>query len=171
LIFRFIDLWKHFILFLKSGESTHKKKNRNSANIDDHVVELEGFDHLNKSNDRCTQLLSTETEFLTLEDNHINKLVYDQEQIKTDILFHANPHIYKLRFGIKIYEFYNAPITKFWQTVIFHMIFLICFTYMILVKTPPKPSSVEVFVLIYTFTFGCDKIREVIKAFHCCCLV
>ena len=72
-----------------------------------------------------------------------------------------------INIGLKIYEFYNAPITKFWQTVIFHMIFLICFTYMVLVKTPPKPSSVEVFVWIYTFTFGCDKIREVIKAFHC----
>jgi hypothetical protein len=34
---------------------------------------------------------------------------------------------------------------------------------MILVKTPPKPSNVEVFVWVYTFTFGCDKIREVTK--------
>ena len=116
---------------------------------------------MNRSHNRLAHIQSPESEFLTLEDHHINKQIYNQERIKTDILFNARPNIYKLRFGIKIYEFYNAPITKFWQTVIFHMIFLICFTYMILVKTPLKPSSVEIFVLIYTFTFGCDKIREV----------
>ena len=66
-----------------------------------------------------------------------------------------------LKLGIKIYEFYNAPITKFWQNLIVYIIFLICFGYTVLVKTPDKPSPTEIFVLTYIFTFGIDKIREV----------
>ena len=46
----------------------------------------------------------------------------------------------KLRFGKKIYEFYNAPITKFWQNAIMYIVFLINFTYMVLVKTPQRIS-------------------------------
>ena len=67
----------------------------------------------------------------------------------------------KLRFGKKIYEFYNAPITKFWQHTIIYIIFLLCFAYIVLVKTPTRPSYPEIFVLVYTFSYGLDKIREV----------
>ena len=67
----------------------------------------------------------------------------------------------KLRFGKKIYEFYNAPITKFWQHTIIYIIFLLCFAYIVLVKTPTRPSYPEIFVLVYTFSSGLDKIRDV----------
>jgi hypothetical protein len=40
----------------------------------------------------------------------------------------------------RFYEFYNAPITKFWYNAIFYVFFLFLFTYMVLVRTPPKPS-------------------------------
>jgi hypothetical protein len=40
----------------------------------------------------------------------------------------------------RFYEFYNAPITKFWYNAVFYLIFLFLFTYMVLVRTPPKPS-------------------------------
>jgi hypothetical protein len=40
----------------------------------------------------------------------------------------------------RFYEFYNAPITKFWYNAIFYLLFLFLFTYMVLVRTPPKPS-------------------------------
>ena len=68
----------------------------------------------------------------------------------------------KLKFGKKIYEFYNAPITKFWQNAIIYIIFLVCFAYIVLVKTPTKPSRMEIFVLVYIFAYGLDKIREVV---------
>lgn len=40
----------------------------------------------------------------------------------------------------RFYEFYNAPITKFWYNAIFYVIFLFLFTYMVLVRTPLRPS-------------------------------
>jgi hypothetical protein len=40
----------------------------------------------------------------------------------------------------RFYEFYNAPITKFWYNAIFYLLFLFLFTYMVLVRTPLKPS-------------------------------
>ena len=40
----------------------------------------------------------------------------------------------------RFYEFYNAPITKFWYNAIFYLLFLFLFTYMVLVRTPPTPN-------------------------------
>jgi hypothetical protein len=81
---------------------------------------------------------------------------------KNNIDFFVKPQINrKLKFRKKIYEFYNAPITKFTQNVIFYIIFLLSFTYLILVKTPKYPSACEIIVLTYIFTFGIDKLREV----------
>lgn len=69
----------------------------------------------------------------------------------------------KIDIGKKLYEFYNAPVTKFWQNTIFYMLFLISFAYIVLVKTPKKPSLVEVFVLVYIFSYGLDKLRELLQ--------
>ncbi len=67
----------------------------------------------------------------------------------------------KIKFGKKIYEFYNAPITKFYQNTTIYILFLICFAYIVLVQTPSTPSIPEIFFLVYIFTYGLDKIREV----------
>ena len=80
---------------------------------------------------------------------------------KNTINFLVKNRANKLRFGKKIYEFYNAPITKFWQNTLFYIAFLTCFAYIVLAKTPDRPSLWEIFVLIYIFTYGIDKIREV----------
>ena len=40
----------------------------------------------------------------------------------------------------RFYEFYNAPITKFWYNAIFYLLFLFLFTYMVLVRTPRRPT-------------------------------
>jgi len=40
----------------------------------------------------------------------------------------------------RFYEFYNAPITKFWFNAIFYLLFLFLFTYMVLIRTPLTPS-------------------------------
>lgn len=63
----------------------------------------------------------------------------------------------------KVYEFYNAPVTKFWQNTLFYIMFLICFAYIVLVKTPKNPSISEIFVLVYVFSYGLDKIRDLIQ--------
>ncbi|KFP75287.1 Transient receptor potential cation channel subfamily M member 6, partial [Acanthisitta chloris] len=61
----------------------------------------------------------------------------------------------------KIYEFYNAPIVKFWFHTMSYMAFLMLFTYTVLVKMEPRPSVQEWLVIIYIFTTAVEKVREV----------
>ncbi|NXF79553.1 TRPM6 protein, partial [Sclerurus mexicanus] len=61
----------------------------------------------------------------------------------------------------KIYEFYNAPIVKFWFHTMSYMAFLMLFTYTVLVKMGPRPSVQEWLVIIYIFTTAIEKVREV----------
>ncbi|NXY13498.1 TRPM6 protein, partial [Atrichornis clamosus] len=62
----------------------------------------------------------------------------------------------------KIYEFYNAPIVKFWFHTMSYMAFLMLFTYTVLVKMEPRPSVQEWLVIIYIFTTAIEKVREVL---------
>uniref|UniRef100_A0A8C8E745 non-specific serine/threonine protein kinase n=1 Tax=Otus sunia TaxID=257818 RepID=A0A8C8E745_9STRI len=61
----------------------------------------------------------------------------------------------------KIYEFYNAPIVKFWFHTMAYMAFLMLFTYTVLVKMEPRPSVQEWLVIIYIFSTAVEKVREV----------
>ncbi|XP_009956890.1 PREDICTED: transient receptor potential cation channel subfamily M member 6 [Leptosomus discolor] len=61
----------------------------------------------------------------------------------------------------KIYEFYNAPIVKFWFHTMAYMVFLMLFTYTVLVKMEPRPSVQEWLVIIYIFSTAIEKVREV----------
>ena len=65
-----------------------------------------------------------------------------------------------LKMKKKIYEFYAAPITKFYCHFIAYMIFLVLYTYMCLVRTPPLPSVPEYLVTAYIVTFGLEKVRQ-----------
>ncbi|XP_013397522.1 transient receptor potential cation channel subfamily M member 1-like isoform X2 [Lingula anatina] len=78
----------------------------------------------------------------------------------TDFMKKKSP----LRVGKKVYEFYAAPITKFWLHTMAYVIFLASFNYVVLVKTPPKPSWVEIYVMAYIFTLAIDKAREIIAS-------
>ncbi|CAF4407097.1 unnamed protein product, partial [Didymodactylos carnosus] len=62
----------------------------------------------------------------------------------------------------KIYEFYNAPVTKFFQDLIFFLLFLGLFTYTVLIRTPAKPSVVEWLLMCYLSTMALDQIREIL---------
>ncbi|XP_066567246.1 transient receptor potential cation channel subfamily M member 6 isoform X1 [Amia ocellicauda] len=62
----------------------------------------------------------------------------------------------------KIYEFYNAPIVKFWFHTMAYVIFLMLFTYTVLVKMGPEPSVQEWLVIFYIFTTAIEKVREVL---------
>ncbi|XP_061384201.1 transient receptor potential cation channel trpm isoform X4 [Danaus plexippus] len=69
-----------------------------------------------------------------------------------------------LRLRKKIYEFFTAPITKFWADSIAYILFLLMFTYTVLVKMDPTPSSPEIYSICYILTFLCEKIREIITS-------
>ncbi|XP_077512947.1 transient receptor potential cation channel, subfamily M [Amblyomma americanum] len=65
-----------------------------------------------------------------------------------------------LKLGRKIYEFYAAPVTKFWSHAIAYGIFLCFFTYVVLVKMRPEPTWQEVYVIAYIVTLAVEKVRE-----------
>ncbi|XP_064607878.1 transient receptor potential cation channel subfamily M member 3-like isoform X2 [Liolophura sinensis] len=69
-----------------------------------------------------------------------------------------------LRLGKKIYEFYNAPITKFWAHTMAYIAFLATFTYVVLVKTLPNPRVQEYYVMAYIMTAAIEKVREIIAS-------
>ncbi|XP_028167972.1 transient receptor potential cation channel trpm-like isoform X8 [Ostrinia furnacalis] len=69
-----------------------------------------------------------------------------------------------LRLRKKIYEFFTAPITKFWADSIAYILFLLMFTYTVLVKMDPTPSWPEIYSICYILTFLCEKIREIITS-------
>uniref|UniRef100_A0A8C0IWN7 Transient receptor potential cation channel subfamily M member 6 n=1 Tax=Chelonoidis abingdonii TaxID=106734 RepID=A0A8C0IWN7_CHEAB len=61
----------------------------------------------------------------------------------------------------KVYEFYNAPIVKFWFHTMAYLAFLMLFTYTVLVKMESRPSMQEWLVIIYIFTTAIEKVREI----------
>ncbi|CAB4068423.1 TRPM3 [Lepeophtheirus salmonis] len=69
-----------------------------------------------------------------------------------------------LKWKKKLYEFYAAPITKFYCHSIAYMIFLVFYTYVCLVKTPLRPSWAEIYVVACMISFGSEKIRQILVA-------
>ncbi|TRY55610.1 hypothetical protein DNTS_021490 [Danionella cerebrum] len=65
--------------------------------------------------------------------------------------------------GRKIYEFYNAPIVKFWFHTLAYVGYLMLFNYIVLVKMDLWPSPQEWIVIAYIFTNGIEKMREKVK--------
>lgn len=66
-----------------------------------------------------------------------------------------------LRLKRKLYEFYTAPIAKFWSHSIAYLVFLFLFSYVVLVKMDPSPSWQEMYCIAYIATLGSEKIREI----------
>ncbi|XP_076682037.1 transient receptor potential cation channel, subfamily M isoform X5 [Andrena cerasifolii] len=66
-----------------------------------------------------------------------------------------------LRLKKKLYEFYTAPITKFWANAIAYIVFLVLFSYCILIHMDDHPSLAEIYAIMYICTLGCEKVREI----------
>ncbi|XP_052334554.1 transient receptor potential cation channel subfamily M member 3 isoform X2 [Oncorhynchus keta] len=66
--------------------------------------------------------------------------------------------------GRKIYEFYNAPIVKFWFHTMAYVAYLMLFNYIVLVKMDLWPSPQEWIVIAYIFTNGIEKMREILMS-------
>ncbi|KAM4049331.1 LOW QUALITY PROTEIN: transient receptor potential cation channel subfamily M member 6 [Anomaloglossus baeobatrachus] len=64
----------------------------------------------------------------------------------------------------KIVEFYSTPIVKFWFHTMAYLLFLMLFTYVVLVKMEPVPSVQEWLVITYILTNAMDKAREVLMS-------
>ncbi|XP_049292901.1 transient receptor potential cation channel trpm isoform X6 [Anopheles funestus] len=69
-----------------------------------------------------------------------------------------------LKLKKKFYEFYTAPITKFWADSMAYVFFLVLFTYTVLVRMEETPSWQECYAISYIATLGCEKIREIVSS-------
>ncbi|NWS69098.1 TRPM6 protein, partial [Crotophaga sulcirostris] len=92
---------------------------------------------------------------LSLEDYDVEKVAQKSDEIQVDS---GQGNLPGTR---KIYEFYNAPIVKFWFHTMAYMAFLMLFTYTVLVKMEPRPTVQEWLVIIYIFSTAIEKVREV----------
>ncbi|XP_044746513.1 transient receptor potential cation channel trpm isoform X5 [Coccinella septempunctata] len=78
--------------------------------------------------------------------------------------FGKMPKQRQLRVRKKLYEFYTAPITKFWANSIAYIVFLVIFSYLVLVKMSFTPSWYEWFCIAFICSLGCEKIRELFSS-------
>ncbi|XP_050299656.1 transient receptor potential cation channel trpm isoform X2 [Anthonomus grandis grandis] len=82
----------------------------------------------------------------------------------TDVYSEKAPKQRELRIKKKLYEFFTAPITKFWSNSIAYLVFLFLFSYTILVKMEEMPSWQEVMSIAFICSLGCEKIRELFSS-------
>ncbi|XP_041034139.1 transient receptor potential cation channel subfamily M member 1-like [Carcharodon carcharias] len=66
--------------------------------------------------------------------------------------------------GRKIYEFYNAPIVKFWFHTMAYLAYLLLYNYVILVKMEGLPSIAEWILISYILMLAVEKIREILMS-------
>lgn len=117
------------------------------------------------TNDKTPNKTKSKQDQQQKQQEKLKKINLEQQasREKKTVNFLVKNRANKLNIGKKLYEFFNAPVTKFWQNTIFFVIFLCSFAYIVLVKTPKKPSYVEIYVLVYIFSYGLDKFRELLQ--------
>uniref|UniRef100_A0A8C5G255 Ion transport domain-containing protein n=1 Tax=Gouania willdenowi TaxID=441366 RepID=A0A8C5G255_GOUWI len=64
----------------------------------------------------------------------------------------------------KLYDFYTAPVVKFWFHTISYLAFLILFSYVVLVKMEDYPNVQEWLVIVYILSTAVEKTREVLMS-------
>ncbi|KAM8886032.1 transient receptor potential cation channel subfamily M member 6 isoform 2-T4 [Spinachia spinachia] len=64
----------------------------------------------------------------------------------------------------RVYDFYAAPVVKFWFHTIFYLIFLMLFSYVVLVEMQDRPSVQEWLVIAYIVSTAVEKTREVLMS-------
>ncbi|TKS79008.1 Transient receptor potential cation channel subfamily M member 6 [Collichthys lucidus] len=64
----------------------------------------------------------------------------------------------------RLYEFYTAPVVKFWFHTMSYLAFLMLFSYVVLVKMQERPSVQEWLVIAYILSTAVEKTREVLMS-------
>ncbi|XP_026996995.2 transient receptor potential cation channel subfamily M member 6 isoform X1 [Tachysurus fulvidraco] len=85
----------------------------------------------------------------------------DAERGRSHVNHRPNLTAWWLPWSRKVYDFYNAPVVKFWVHTMFYLMFLALFSYTVLVRMEPRPSVPEWMVFAYISSTAVDKIREV----------
>ncbi|XP_054858600.1 transient receptor potential cation channel subfamily M member 1 [Eublepharis macularius] len=102
------------------------------------------------------------------EDNAVIAVVFQDANVDTSSRKgdeeDGNKKQRSLPIGKKIYEFYNAPIVKFWFYTISYLGYLLLFNYIILVRMERWPSVQEWVVISYIVTLALEKVREILMS-------
>ncbi|XP_078740906.1 transient receptor potential cation channel subfamily M member 3-like, partial [Lampetra fluviatilis] len=64
----------------------------------------------------------------------------------------------------KVYDFYSAPIVKFWFHTLAYVAYLMLFNYVVLVRMERWPSAQEAFIIAYILTMALEKVREIVMS-------
>lgn len=64
----------------------------------------------------------------------------------------------------RLYDFYTAPVVKFWFHTMSYLAFLMLFSFVVLVKMEESPSVQEWMVIAYILSTAVEKIREVMMS-------
>ncbi|XP_076026516.1 transient receptor potential cation channel subfamily M member 1b [Genypterus blacodes] len=72
--------------------------------------------------------------------------------------------IHKVPIAKRIFQFYDAPFTKFWFNTISYLGYLMLYNYIILVKMERWPSLQEWIVIAYILTLGFEKVRQILMS-------
>ncbi|XP_047447059.1 transient receptor potential cation channel subfamily M member 6 isoform X2 [Mugil cephalus] len=64
----------------------------------------------------------------------------------------------------RLYDFYTAPVVKFWFHTMSYLAFLMLFSYVVLVKMDDQPSVQEWLVIVYILSTAVEKTREVLMS-------
>ncbi|KAI9554622.1 hypothetical protein GHT06_019895 [Daphnia sinensis] len=97
------------------------------------------------------------------QENNTSKEQIVFEAIDPGVIYERR-RMRQLRIKRKFYEFYAAPITKFWSWSMAYFIFLIIYTYTVLIRTPPTPEWNECYVILHMASFGGEKVREILAS-------
>ncbi|XP_067292872.1 transient receptor potential cation channel subfamily M member 1 [Pseudorasbora parva] len=76
----------------------------------------------------------------------------------------GNKKMRQIPIGRKIFEFYNAPFTKFWFNTISYLGYLMLYNYIVLVKMERWPCLQEWIVISYIITLGLEKVRQILMS-------
>uniref|UniRef100_A0AAQ6A105 non-specific serine/threonine protein kinase n=1 Tax=Amphiprion ocellaris TaxID=80972 RepID=A0AAQ6A105_AMPOC len=64
----------------------------------------------------------------------------------------------------RLYDFYTAPVVKFWFHTMSYLAFLMLFSFVVLVKMGDQPSVQEWLVIVYILSTAMEKAREVLMS-------
>ncbi|TNN20175.1 Transient receptor potential cation channel subfamily M member 7 isoform 2 [Schistosoma japonicum] len=105
----------------------------------------------------------------TLKDNSFSSLSYHRNgqwipyDLPVGFDFHSpSNHGLQLSWRKKVYEFFSAPVTRFYLHVLLYLVFLILFIGLCIHTLPPDSFSyLELYVYLHILTYWLDKFREV----------
>uniref|UniRef100_A0A6Q2Z6A6 non-specific serine/threonine protein kinase n=1 Tax=Esox lucius TaxID=8010 RepID=A0A6Q2Z6A6_ESOLU len=90
-------------------------------------------------------------------------MIYGSDDLKFDMYILLDNYLELLKSLTcwRLYEFYNAPVVKFWFHTMSYLAFLMLFSYTVLVKMEDRPSTQEWLVIAYIISTAVEKTREV----------